>query len=72
MSTTVMSAYMKSYRSSHPEYYEKEKVRNALYITNRYKNDPEYKEKKREYARQRYYIVKAQKEQQSQNEETND
>lgn len=69
MSTTVMSAYMKSYRSSHPEYYEKEKARNASYGTIKYNNDPEYKEKKKLYARERYYIVKAQK---NQNEEKND
>jgi len=48
------------YRQNHPENYEKEKVNNKIRNSERYKNDPEYKEKKRQYALDRYYRLKSQ------------
>ena len=48
------------YRQNHPENYEKEKVNNKIRNCERYKNDPEYKEKKRQYALERYYRLKSQ------------
>ena len=40
-----------------------EQRRKALkkYFNNRYKTDPEFKEKKKKYALERYYILKQQK-----------
>ena len=34
------------YRQNHPENYQKEKEHNKVRNSERYKNDPEYKEKK--------------------------
>lgn len=46
------------YRQSHPENYQKEKEHNKVRNAERYKNDPEYKEKKMKYALERYYRLK--------------
>ncbi len=63
-SNNYMAEYMKNYRITNKEYYEKEK---ALY-NNKYQNDPEYKEQKKKKALERYYRIKAQKEQQKESD----
>jgi len=47
------------YRKNHPENYEKEKEHNKIRNNERYKNDPEYKERRRKYALDRYYRLKS-------------
>jgi hypothetical protein len=54
-----MAVYMKNYRANKQEYYEKEKAND----NNKYQNDPEYRENKKKKALERYYRLKAQKEQ---------
>jgi hypothetical protein len=49
------------YRLSHPENYQKEKENNKIRNNERYNNDPEYKERRRKYALERYYRIKEQK-----------
>ena len=46
------------YRQNHPESYEKEKENNKVRNSQRYQNDPDYKERKRKYALERYYRLK--------------
>ena len=46
------------YRQSHPENYQKEKENNKIRNSERYRNDPEYKENKKKYALERYYRLK--------------
>jgi len=46
------------YRQNHPESYEKEKENNKVRNNQRYQNDPDYKERKRKYALERYYRIK--------------
>jgi len=54
-----MALYMKEYRMNNQEYYEKEKT---IY-NNKYNTDLEYKENKKKRALDRYYKLKAQKQQ---------
>jgi len=49
-SNNYMAEYMRNYREKNKEYYEKEKVR----YNERYKNDPDYREKKIKSALNRY------------------
>jgi len=49
---------MKTYRLTHPEYREYERVRDVLYAKNKYDNDPEYRENKKAAALARYYRLK--------------
>jgi len=58
-STSYMALYMKEYRMNNQEYYEKEKT---IY-NNKYNTDLEYKENKKKRALDRYYKLKAQKQQ---------
>jgi len=60
-----MATYMRNYRASNPEFYEREKQRNADYINKKYNEDPEYKERKKKYAIERYYKLKELKKAQS-------
>ena len=53
------------YRQNYPENYQKEKEHNKVRNSEHYKNDPEYKEKKRQYALERYYRLKSQNTQNS-------
>ena len=50
-SNTYMAEYMRNYRKKNKEYYEKEKEN----YNNKYKNDPDYKQKKINNALNRYY-----------------
>jgi hypothetical protein len=60
MSSSInMAEYMKNYRLKNKEYYEKEKKA----YNDKYNNDLEYKEAKKKKALDRYYKLKAQKEQ---------
>jgi hypothetical protein len=45
--------YMREYRKTHPEYYEKHKKDIVSYRVNRYNTDEEYREKVRAYDRER-------------------
>jgi hypothetical protein len=49
-SNNYMAEYMRNYREKNKEYYEKEKVR----YNEKYKNDPDYREKKIKSALNRY------------------
>lgn len=58
-STTYMATYMREYRLNNQKYYEKEKT---IY-NNRYQTDEQYKEQKKKKALDRYYRLKAEKQQ---------
>ena len=46
------------YRKEHPEYYEKERIKDNERVKNLYHNNPEYKEKVKQQALARYYKLK--------------
>ena len=50
-----MSSYSTKYRKEHPEWREKEKIRNQERENLKYQNDPEYLLKKQLQALARYY-----------------
>ena len=56
-----MSSIATSYRNNHPEYREKERTKWREIENNRYKEDEEYKQKKRAQALAYYYRKKAAK-----------
>ena len=53
-----MSSYSTVYRREHPEFREKEKIINNEREKARYKNDPEYRERVKQRALNRYYQMK--------------
>lgn len=53
-----MSSYSTVYRREHPEFREKEKITNNLREKARYNNDPEYRERVKQRALNRYYRMK--------------
>ena len=53
-----MSSYSTVYRKEHPEFREKEKITNNLREKARYNNDPEYRERVKQRALNRYYRMK--------------
>lgn len=57
----INSRFYKNKVNNNPDFYEKEKQRIKEYIVNRYKTDPEFAEKNRKLARDRYYRIKASK-----------
>jgi hypothetical protein len=57
--TVYMRDYLPNYRVNHPEYLIKDKER----AKNRYDNDNDYKEYKKQKALERYYRIKQEKQQ---------
>ena len=53
-----MSSYSTVYRREHPEFREKEKIINNEREKARYNNDPEYRERVKQQALNRYYRMK--------------
>ena len=53
-----MSSYSTVYRRGHPEFREKEKIINNEREKARYKSDPEYRERVKQRALNRYYRMK--------------
>jgi len=53
-----MSSYATKYRKEHPEYYEKERVKDNERVKSLYHNNPEYREKVKQQALARYYKSK--------------
>lgn len=51
--------YMRNYRQTHPEYYQKENERNKDKLKYRYNNDEDYRENKKRVSRENYYKRKA-------------
>lgn len=51
--------YMKNYRQTHPEYYQRENERNKDKLKYRYNNDEDYRENKKRVSRENYYKRKA-------------
>lgn len=51
--------YMKNYRQTHPEYYQKENQRNKEKLKDKYKNDNEYREYKKRISKENYHKRKA-------------
>lgn len=64
-----MTSYSSIYRLNHPEWREAEKIRNNIREKARYNNDPEYKERAKKNALNRYYKLKELKAQQKKLEE---
>lgn len=56
---------MTLYRNSHPEYREQEKLKDRIKSKERYNNNPERKEAVKKRALERYYRLKAEKEEQN-------
>lgn len=56
-----MSSYMTKYRKEHPEYYELEKIKLVETAKLKYANDPIRKEQVKKRALERYYRLKAEK-----------
>ena len=54
-----MSSYSTKYRKEHPEYYEKERIIDWERVKSIYHNNPEYREKVKQRAVDRYYRLKA-------------
>jgi hypothetical protein len=57
-----MSSYTSFYRLANPDYYQEEKIKINENQKIRYHNDPEYREKQKEYARkqrERKKVIKA-------------
>ena len=52
---------MTIYREKHPEYREQEKPKNNARSIARYANDPEYRERNKQRALDRYYRIKQEK-----------
>ena len=57
-----MSSYSTQYRKEHPEYYEKERIKDNERVKKLYHNNPEYREKVKQQALARYYKSKDAKE----------
>jgi hypothetical protein len=53
-----MSSRATIYRKEHPEYYEKERIKDNERVKNLYQNNPEYREKVKQQALARYYKLK--------------
>ena len=53
-----MSSYSTKYRKEHPEYYEKERIKDKERVKNLYNKNPEYREKVNQHALARYYKSK--------------
>ena len=53
-----MSSYSTQYRKEHPEYYEKERIKDKERVKNLYHNNPEYRETVKQQALARYYKSK--------------
>lgn len=51
--------YMRNYRQTHPEYYQRENERNKDKLKYRYNNDEDYRENKKRVSRENYYKRKA-------------
>ena len=58
-SVSYITEYMREYRLKHPEYDMKDLEKKK----EKYHNDPDYKEKKKQQALARYYRLKEQKQQ---------
>lgn len=56
-----MSSKMTQYRKAHPEFYEEEKKRDRIRLNNYYANNEERREKIKKHALERYYRLKAEK-----------
>jgi len=56
-----MTSYATLYRLNHPEYYEKEKIKDNERMKQKYANNPEYKEQVKKRALERYYRLKQEK-----------
>lgn len=54
-------AYYNEYVKSNPDAYAKKKKQVASYMTERYKNDPEYREKQKQRQKELYQKKKLQK-----------
>jgi hypothetical protein len=50
--------YTREYRATHPERYEKDKIENNERYLKKYHNDPEFREKRNKYFRERYALLK--------------
>ena len=55
-----MSSYTSQYRLDHPEYREKERVKDRTYANTKYAEDEAYRQRKRERALAYYYKKKEQ------------
>jgi hypothetical protein len=53
-----MSSHMTKYRIEHPEYYEKEKIRDNIRMKAKYANNPDHKEIVKQRALAYYYKKK--------------
>ena len=53
-----MSSASTVFRKEHPEYYEKERIRDNEQVKKLYHNNPEYSEKVKQQALARYYKLK--------------
>ena len=53
-----MSSRATIYRKEHPEYYEKERIKDNERVKTLYQNNPEYREKFKQQALARYYKLK--------------
>jgi hypothetical protein len=56
-----MSSKMTQYRKAHPEFYEEEKKKDRIRLNNYYANNEERREKVKKTALERYYRLKAEK-----------
>jgi hypothetical protein len=63
-----MSSKATLYRRTHPEVYQKIVETQRVTSREKYRNDPEYKEKTRQNALNRYYRLKEQKQKQIEQE----
>jgi len=52
--------YMRYYRLEHPDYREKEKIKDNEKKKDKYQNDPDFREKAKKKALERYYKKKGQ------------
>lgn len=55
MPSSSRAEYMRNYRNSHPEYYNKENERNKGKLKDKYNTDEAYREKKKKDALEYYY-----------------
>jgi hypothetical protein len=53
-----MASVIAKYRLEHPEYREKEKIKDNQRKKDRYQNDPEFRDKAIKRALERYYKIK--------------
>lgn len=56
-----MTSKKATYRQTHPEYYEAEKKKDAERMNNKYANDPEFRKYMKNYYKERYQRLKAEK-----------